>query len=37
MSAFENAELILPDIPHTKLHEVIEEFLRVVLLRKENS
>ncbi len=37
MNAFENAALVLPDIPHTNLREVIKEFLRAMSRRKENQ
>jgi hypothetical protein len=37
MNAFSQAALILPDIPHTNLRDVIEEFLCEVLRRKENA
>jgi UDP:flavonoid glycosyltransferase YjiC (YdhE family) len=35
MNAFENAALVLPEIPCTNLHNVIEEFLRELSQRKE--
>ena len=36
MDAFKKAELVLPDIPATKLHDIIEEFLRELSLRKKS-
>ncbi len=37
IKTFEKAELILPDIPDTNLHEVIEEFLKELSQQKENT
>lgn len=34
INAFENAELVLPEIPCTNLHDVVEEFLKELSLRK---
>lgn len=37
IEAFEKEALVLPEIPCTKLHDVIEEFLRELSRRKENK
>ena len=37
MNAFENAKLVLPEIPYTNLHDVIESFLGELSLRKKNA
>ncbi len=37
MNGFKNAELLLPEIPPTNLHDVIEEFLKEASRQKENS
>jgi len=37
MNAFENAELVLPEIPGTNLHDVIEAFLSELSLRKKSK
>ena len=37
MDAFKKAELVLPDIPATKLHDIIEEFLSELSLRKKSK
>jgi UDP:flavonoid glycosyltransferase YjiC (YdhE family) len=36
MNDFKKAELVLPEIPSTKLHDIIEEFLRELSLREKN-
>ena len=35
MNAFENAALVLPEIPYTNLQDVIGKFIRDLLARKE--
>jgi hypothetical protein len=37
MNDFKKAELVVPEIPRTNLHDVIEEFLRELSQRKGNT